>query len=114
MTYLRRAIYKQGSMAADEANFDLGFDVEDDENEDRFASKSEKEKDDLMGDRHRQNTKRATKNSIKILIDYLKEKKLPPLTELTDEDLPNILYDFYCNLRKVKGGSYKLQTLKCI
>lgn len=67
-----------------------------------------------MTDRHKDNTQRATKNSVKILQDYLAEKKLSKLEDITDENLPNILYDFYSDLRKVDGGNYKLQTLKCI
>lgn len=51
---------------------------------------------------------------IKILTDYLKEKKLKPLEEITNDELPEIMLDFYTNLRKVKGGDYKLQSLKCI
>lgn len=51
---------------------------------------------------------------IKILTDYLAEKKLKPLDELQNEELPDILYHFYTNLRKAKGGEYKLQSLKCI
>lgn len=36
------------------------------------------------------------------------------MEDLEDDELPPILYDFYTNLRKSKGGMYKLQSLKCI
>lgn len=39
---------------------------------------------------------------------------MKPLCDTTDEELPNVLYHFYTNLRKAKGGEYKLQSLKCI
>lgn len=102
------------------ANFNLEFDWEEesDDNNDndtnRFGNSSKKDQENLLEDRHRDNTRRATRNAVKILIDYLKEKKLKKLEELTDTEFPDILLDFYSNLRKVKGGSYKLQTLKCI
>lgn len=121
----RCAVYKQVGMA--EANFNLGFNFESDEddseteqkiekesNKNRFGSSTSKEKDDILDGRHKENTQRATKNSVKILTDYLAEKKLKRLEELENSELPDILLDFYCNLRKAKGGEYKLQTLKCI
>lgn len=99
---------------SDQVNFDLGFSLDEDSNEGHFDSKTEKEKEELMQDRHKNNTKHATKNCVKIFTDYLHEKKLKQFHKLTDDDLPDILLDFYSNLRKVNGGDYKLQTLKCI
>ena len=46
--------------------------------------------------------------------DYLTEKQLPAIEDLTVQQLPDILMDFYTNLRKVDGENYKLQSLKCI
>lgn len=124
----RCGIYKQSNMA--EVNFDLGFPIESDEDEEdkapnskenegeqkknRFGSSTSKDKEEIMDDRHKENPQQATKNCVKILTDYLQEKQLKPLNELENKELPDILLDFYCNLRKAKGGNYKLQTLKCI
>ena len=80
----------------------------------RFASTSDQEKTKLLDDRNAKNTRRATKNNIKVLTDYLTEKQLPSLDQLTDDDLPEVLFNFYSNLRKVYGELYKLQLLKCI
>lgn len=115
----RCGIYKQNSIS-DEVNFDLGFNFDEDNEEsihsetDRFVSTSKGEQHKIMDDRHRDNTKRATKNSVKILKDYLCEKNFKTLEELTNDELPDIFFEFCCNLRKAKGSSYKLQTLKCI
>lgn len=51
---------------------------------------------------------------VKILTDYLVEKKMAQLHEIKDEELPDVLYHFCTNLRKAKGGHYKLLSLKCI
>lgn len=114
MTYLKRAIYKQDSMA----KFDLCFDFDEENSNDavttRFGNATEKQKDDLLEDRHKQATIKATKTALNTLMDYLREKKLKPLDELENHELPQIPLDFYANLKKVKGGEYKLQTLKCI
>lgn len=101
------------------ANFDLDFTFNSDENEEnesenRFGSKSKSEQDKIMDERHRDNTKRATRNAINTLHEYLKEKKLAKFEDIAEEDLPQVLLDFYSNLKKVDGGDYKLQTLKCI
>ena len=67
----------------------------------RFASTSDQKKTKLLDDRNAKNTRRATKNNIKVLTDYLTEKQLPSLDQLTDDDLPEVLFNFYSNLRKV-------------
>lgn len=110
MTYFRRAIYKQASIA----NFDLGFDFEENEERDQFGSSTSEDQSKLMQERNRESTARATRGMVKILTDYLAEKKMTPLPDLTDDELPDILYQFYTNLRKAKGREYKLQSLKCI
>lgn len=80
----------------------------------RFGSTTAQEKQELFDDRVKKNTQRATKNAIKTFSDYLEEKDLKTLTELADDDLPDILFNFYTDLRKVNGQEYKLQTLKCL
>lgn len=80
----------------------------------RFESTSKEEQEHLFDERVKKNTQRATKNAMKTLSDYLLEKKLKSFEELTNTELPDILLNFYTDLRKVKGGEYKLQTLKCI
>lgn len=80
----------------------------------RFASTTSNEKEKLFDERVKKNTQRATKNAIKTLSEYLDEKDHKKLEEIADDDLPEILLNFYTDLRKVDGGQYKLQTLKCL
>lgn len=100
-----------------EANFYIGFwdEISDNSGEsNRFHSKSKKEQNQLIEERHKDNTKKAIQNAMHILHDYLKEKKLKNFGDIKNEELLEILLDFYSNLKKAKGGDYKLQTLKCI
>lgn len=80
----------------------------------RFATTTTDQEHQLMDERVKKNTQRATKNAIKTLEEYLMEKNHKPFDELADDELPDILYHFYTDLRKVDGGMYKLQTLKCL
>ena len=54
------------------------------------------------------------KSTVGILIDYLKEKQLPNLTEIQNEHLPDILLNFYTNTKKTDGDDYCAQSMKCI
>lgn len=111
----RRCIYKtENSMAT--ANFNLVLESDDENSNEtpRFGSTSVEQQDDMLEDRNKFNTRCATKSTVKILTDYLAEKKLKNLPEILDEELPNILYNFYTDLRSKKGQLYKLQSLKCI
>ena len=67
-----------------------------------------------MEEKDAANTKKATKSSLKAFTDYLKEKNYGILCEILDADLPDILDNFYMDLRKKDGDTYKLQSLKCI
>ena len=80
----------------------------------RFGSKTDEQKIEILDGRNAKNTKRATKSNIKTFLEYLQEKGLPNLEDLDVNQLPNILEDFYPNLRRVDGEEYKLQSIKCI
>lgn len=100
----------------DGPTFDLQFE-EFDENDEfqRFKTVKPKEKDNIYEERIRPNTQKATKLWVNCFKDYLKEKKLATLEETLTENLPNILSDFYTELRKADGeNDYKISTLKCI
>ena len=51
---------------------------------------------------------------MKILTQYLVEKGMPTLENISDDDLPGILKTFYTELRIINGEHYALQSLKCI
>ena len=75
-----------------EATFDLNFG--------RFKTLSKTEKDEIMQGRSAGNTNKATKMWLDCFREYLAEKGLKPLDEITTEELPNILSDFYTEVKK--------------
>lgn len=83
----------------------------------RFFTKTTNEKEEIFKKRKAPSTNEATKVWMKCFNDYLKEKNLPDADLLTLEDnqLPNVLSDFYTEVRKSDAeGEYKTSTLKCI
>lgn len=81
----------------------------------RFKTVQIEEKNDTMGQRKAPSTNQATKLWVKCLRQYLSEKKLPALEDMETKDLPDMLENFYIELRKADcQGEYKTSTLKCI
>ena len=77
-----------------------------------FASTSEEEKAKILEDRTAKNTNRSTKTIVKCFSDYLAAKELPVLPELLDANLPQVLKDFYTNMRTKKAELYNTQSMK--
>ena len=75
---------------------------------------SNEEKQQLLDARQSLNTRNQTKSHLKILGDFLSENSKPKLYEITDADLPDILFDFYTGVHREDGDMYKLATIKCI
>lgn len=91
------------------------LEMEEEEEFHRFKRCTTKDKSDIYDGRKAPNTNKATKLWMNCFSDYLKEKKLPPVYKIESDDLPNILSDFYTELRKTDGeNDYKISTLKCI
>ena len=88
--------------------------MQQDGNINRFSSKSEQEKSDILEGRNAKNTKRATKSNLKTFLDFLIEKSLPKLEDMDVDTLARVLEDFYVNLKRIDGEDYKLQSIKCI
>ena len=100
----------------------------------RFGSVSTEDKDKIFKERKSLNTNRATATYVKCLNDYLNEKQLPAEDQIPTVDLPQILSDFYVEVRKKKstqnnhkvtkggkvippsptGNDYKNTSLMCI
>lgn len=81
----------------------------------RFKRVDAKGKKAIYDDRKAANTNLATKCWMKCFADYLKECKLPGQDDIETDQLPQILSDFYTELRKADcEGEYKTSTLKCI
>lgn len=66
----------------------------------RFGTTNANEKQDILDKRKKPNTNRATKLWFTCFTDYLREKELPEVKDITNEDLPNILEQFYSEVRK--------------
>ena len=80
----------------------------------RFRTTSDTERENILNERNTKNTKRATKSSMAIFMDYLKEKNYPDLHDIPDSELPDIMLKFYTDLKKVDGQNYCVQSMKCI
>ena len=60
-------------------------------------------------------THKATEIYVQALRHYLKEEKdIMLLEEVLDADLPDILLDFYMQIKPINGDTYAIQSLKCI
>ncbi len=79
-----------------------------------FAALNEDQQQQLLENRQSNNTRVQTKSHLRLLNDYLSEKKLKKLEEFTDVELPDLLFSFYTNVRKEEGEIYKLASIKCI
>ena len=75
---------------------------------------NDQEKQRILTERHSKSTQAATVSNIKCFNAYLKEKNYPEESEITDADLPEALFNFYCDLRKSNRDIYKLNSLKCM
>lgn len=81
----------------------------------RFKTVQSNEKDTIFQNRKEPSTNQATKLWLKCFQDYLSEKNLADAYTIPTSDLPDILEQFYTELRKADGqGEYKISTLKCI
>ena len=93
-------------MADLQPNFDLQLS--------RFGPTTSDERKKIMDKCNARNTNKATKSTLGILTDYLKEKNKPELKDIETEDLPDILLQFYMNVKKSDGDDYCVQSMKCI
>ena len=78
----------------------------------RFGTVSSVDKDKIFKERKSLNTNRATATYVKCFNDYLSEKGLPFEADITTDRLPEILTDFYVEVRKKKGiaGNHKVNS----
>lgn len=66
----------------------------------RFGKASESKKEYIISQRKKPSTHKATKLWMNCFTDYLAEKELPKLDDITREQLPQILEQFYSEVRK--------------
>ena len=79
-----------------------------------FKQRSDSEKEELLKGKDKINTQKSTDGAIRQFCDYLHKKNLPELSQLTTDNLPDILFDFYPSAKPIKGDNYAVQTLKCL
>ena len=68
----------------------------------------------LLSERKAPNTNKATDTYISALCEYLAFKNYAPLDLTKDDALPDILENFYSEVRTPKGEIYCVQSYKCI
>ena len=68
----------------------------------QFKTISTEEKNKIFNERKAANTNRATATWVKCFNEYLGEKGYENESNISNEDLPEILSDFYCELKKKK------------
>ena len=66
----------------------------------RFKRLSDEEKNEIIEGHSAENTNKATKCCVVCFREYLVEKDLPILEKITDADLPQVLSDFYIEIKK--------------
>ena len=73
----------------------------------RFDLISDEEKQNLLENRKAQSTNRATKQWVQALSEYLIQSNMPTLENIDNENLPDILGNFYFSIRKQPKKSPK-------
>ena len=79
-----------------------------------FTVKSNEEKQKLLEEKDKKNTQKSTKSALKQLREFLHFKKLPDVSDISDGELPNVLFEFYSSVRPRNSEKYATQSLKCI
>ena len=80
----------------------------------RFGSSNDDVKKELLEQANAKNTNKATKVALRCLNEYLMDKNLGSLDQIADDDLPEILENFYVAARSKKNEVYHTQTMKGI
>ena len=80
----------------------------------RFGASTDEEIQQIIDERGAKNTLKSVKCSIRILQAYLKEKDLPIIEEIENDQWPKILEDFYANARTKDGKRYNVGSMKSI
>ena len=80
----------------------------------RFKNSSTEERESILAGRNSDSTNKATKSILKTFAQYAQEKNIAQLDEISEDDLPEILFRFYSDLCRQDGAEYKLSSIKCI
>lgn len=81
----------------------------------RFVKKNDKDRQDILDERVKKSTQNATKVWLNVISSYMKEKEIGVcIDEVTTEDLPNFLFEFYSEVRRDDGTIYSNTSLKAM
>ena len=81
----------------------------------RFKERSEAEIKELLDNKDKKNTQRATNGALRHFNAFLESKQLPKIEGINDAaELASILEDFYIALKPIKENDYSAQSIKCI
>ena len=97
------------NIMAEGMNADINFTIKRD-----FKQRSDDNLEKLLEGKDKVNTQKSTEGALKQFQQYLRVKKLPNIDEITVQDLPQILFNYYPSLKPIKSDNYSVQTLKCI
>ena len=79
-----------------------------------FKDVSDAFKATILQGKDKKSTQKATKGAVTKLKKYLQVKKLPHIEQISVEDLPNVLFHFYVEIKPKKDDDYSVQSFKCI
>lgn len=81
----------------------------------QFATVGEDSRQETLDECVSPNTRKATDVWLNCINAYLVKKGIAnTITEVTTKDLPEVLFQFYSEVRTVKSETYKNTTLKCL
>ena len=93
----------------------MAHDMSDNSEDERFLSLNDDQKECIIQGSKKKSTNKATEYHTKLLRLYLEKKKHKILEEILDQELPDLLCDFYFSIRtKEKKDTYSVQSQKCI
>ncbi len=78
----------------------------------RFPRFSAEEKQKILDERLSANTRKSTEVHMRNFAQWLEENFHPKPEEISTEELPDLLFDFYSETVRKDGGIFKVNTLK--
>ena len=79
-----------------------------------FKNRSDENLREVLEGKDKKNTQKETHGALSQFSQYLRAKSLPKLEDISIEDLPDILYNFYPSVKLLISDNYSIQTLKCL
>ena len=95
------------------AELDAGF-MENEMFQSEFKTVSDDQKATILSGKDKKSTQKVTKGAVDKLKKYLHAKKLPEFDAVPDDQWPEVLYNFYMEVKPKKEEDYAVQTLKCL